>query len=447
MKTDNPDINGCLTEDGDICSNPMDPHDPSSSLVYVDSTAVYQQSDPSHSISGTTSQVYGASDSTPDMKGFVASYTSRTDTSTGPTIMKCFAPDHVPAITTLAKEYAMFDGWFASVPGPTQVNRAYAASATSNGMGTNDVELMIRGFPQKTMFRQIEEMGLDYRVYFEQIPSVLEFKDMRRQYARKSYRYLDKLYSDLAAGDMPQYSWVEPKYYDTPLGPATDQHPDHDVSAGDQLIKDIYESLRSSPLWNSTALVITYDEHGGFFDHVPPPTGVPNPDGKNATDDPFDFTRLGVRVPSVVVSPWVKKGTVVHSKPQGEGQYEHASIISTVVHKLFQPIEGHEKPEYLTARDQWAATFEWLFDELDEPRVDCPTTLPEIPSHRELFPGTLPELNGQQKVTELQREFLAVAAGASNDRNFDYGATEKWTELDAAKYVEDRMKIFFSNLD
>lgn len=123
-------------------------------------------------------------------------------------------------------------------------------------------------------------------------------------------------------------------------GAANDQHPDHDVSAGDQLIKDVYEAVRSSPLWEKTALVITYDEHGGFYDHVPPPTGVPNPDGLNSTDDPFDFTRLGVRVPTVVISPWVKQGTVVHAKPAGEGQYEHSSIISTVVHKLFQPQSG-----------------------------------------------------------------------------------------------------------
>jgi phospholipase C len=237
MKETNSDIDGCLP-DNPICFNPIDPLDSSSQAVFVDNTAVYQQSDPSHSISGTTSQVYSQSNTTEDMHGFIASYSSRTgDASKGPTIMKCFSADHVPAISTLASEFAMFDGnmsmlaeglslisqyhflgYFASVPGPTQVNRAYAASSTSNGMGTNDVNKMIRGFPQKTMFKQLEEMGLDYRVYFELIPSVLEFKDMRRKEARASYRVLKTLFSDLAAGDLPQYSWVEPRYYDTPNG-------------------------------------------------------------------------------------------------------------------------------------------------------------------------------------------------------------------------------------
>ena len=74
-------------------------------------------------------------------------------------------------------------------------------------------------------------------------------------------------------------------------------HPDHDVSEGDKLIKKIYDALRAGPKWESTALIITFDEHGGFFDHVPPPTNIPNPDGLNSTNPAFDFTREGVRVP------------------------------------------------------------------------------------------------------------------------------------------------------
>lgn len=179
--------------------------------------------------------------------------------------------------------------------------------------GTNDVEKMVKGFPQKTMFKQLEEMGLDWRVYFEFAPLVLEFKDMRRPPARKSYRVMSTFFEDAAAGDLPAYTWLEPRWMDTPAGPANDQHPDHDASAGDRLIKDIYEAIRAGPAWNKTAFIITYDEHGGFFDHVPPPTGVPNPDGLNSTDDPFDFTRLGVRVPFVVVSPWVQKGEYMSS--------------------------------------------------------------------------------------------------------------------------------------
>lgn len=125
MKEGNSDINGCLPGlEG--CSNPIDPLDAASEKVSVDDTAVYQQSDPSHSISGTTSQIYGTTNTSADMNGFISSYTKRTgDSEKGPTIMKCFSEEHVPVITTLAKEFAMFDGWYASVPGPTEVNRAY----------------------------------------------------------------------------------------------------------------------------------------------------------------------------------------------------------------------------------------------------------------------------------------------------------------------------------
>ena len=183
--------------------------------------------------------------------------------------MKCFAPENVPAISTLASEFAVFDGYFASVPGPTEPNRCYAMSATSHGMGTNDVEMMVKGMPQKTIFRQIEEMGLDYRIYMEQVPSAVMFKDVRHKDARHRYRFLDALYEDLSSGDMPEYSWVEPSYFDVPeLNKyASDQHPAHDVSEGDALIKSIYEAVVASPVWNETAFIITYDEHGGFFDH------------------------------------------------------------------------------------------------------------------------------------------------------------------------------------
>lgn len=141
-KEDNAEIDGCLPDDP-ACSNPADPFDSSSAVYVVDNSAVYVQTDPRHSISGTTAQIYGATDANaggkPDMQGFVSSYTSACGSpDLGAGIMKQFAPDHVPAISTLAEEFVVFDGYFASVPGPTEVNRAYVGSATSNGMVTRD---------------------------------------------------------------------------------------------------------------------------------------------------------------------------------------------------------------------------------------------------------------------------------------------------------------------
>jgi phospholipase C len=446
LKQQNPEINGCLPNDKG-CSNPVDPLDPASPQFTVDDTAVYAQVSPSHSISGTTKQIYGSADSTgaPNMNGFIKSYTSSTGSvEGGEGIMKCFSPSHVPVIANLSMEYGFFDGWYASVPGPTMVNRAYAASGTSHGMGTNDEKTIALGLPQKTMFKQLVDMGLDIRVYFQIAPSVLMFKDMRHKDIRGKYKPFPKLYEDLKTGDIPQFTWLEPNYFDAENFPSSDQHPDHDVSIGDKLIKDVYEAVRASPIWEKTALIITYDEHGGFFDHVAPPVNVPSPDGINSVDDPFDFTRLGVRVPTVVVSPWIPKGSVFHAPSDADaGQYEHSSLISTIVHKMFQPTEGHHKQPYLNKRDEWAATFEHIFHLLPSHRTNCPNTTPTPESHRSQFPNTLPPPDGKGPLSDLQREMLAIVAGATEDMTFWNQNLTSWNEGKGAKYCQERMNLYF----
>lgn len=201
LKQVNPEIDGCLPNQTG-CSNPIDPTDPASPQFTVDNTAVYQQISPSHSISGTTVEIYGTADGTvPNMNGFISKYTQSTGSvEGGETIMKCFDPVHVPVIANLSLEYGMFDGWFASVPGPTMVNRAYAASSTSHGMGTNDPKTIAKGLPQETMFKQLIDMGHDIRVYFQIVPSVLMFKDMRRDDVRGNYHPFRKVFDDLAKG-------------------------------------------------------------------------------------------------------------------------------------------------------------------------------------------------------------------------------------------------------
>lgn len=455
LKQKNPDVRGCLPGQAG-CSNHVDPKDTSSASYTVDNEAVYVQADPSHSISATTSQIYGYPEGTePTMDGFLSSYASRYgDPDLGPLIMKCFAPEHVPVISTLASEFGFFDGWHASVPGPTMVNRAYAGSATSAGMGTNDEKTIALGMSQKTVFRQLQEMGRDYRVYWSDVPSVLMFKDMRHRDARPKYRQLNDLFVDLAAGDMPEFTWVEPAYFDTPHQAATDQHPAHDVTLGEDLIKRVYEAVRASPIWEETAFIVTYDEHGGFFDHVvPPDTNVPNPDGKNSTDDPFDFTRLGIRIPTVVASPYIPKGSVFHAPDElGASQYEHSSIIATVVHKLFSPKPGHAAPEFLTKRDAWAKTFEGIFDFSSPPRQDCPETLPSPISLAEVAPSALPMVGGSKTLSDLQRELLAVVVGAAaaegsghfNEELFVQLASNM-TEAEAGTYCLNAVKNFLMN--
>ena len=131
--------------------------------------------------------------------------------------------------------------------------------------------------------------------------------------------------------------------------------------------------MRASPIWNETLLIITYDEHGGLYDHVSPPqTGIPNPDGMVSLDPPYDFERLGLRVPFIPISPWIKKGTLLSAPPAGT-YFSHSSTAATI-RKMFQL----PSPP-LSMREAGAATYESIIN-LDAPRTDCPTTLPLPPS-------------------------------------------------------------------
>jgi phospholipase C len=177
---------------------------------------------------------------------------------------------------------------------------------------------------------------------------------------------------------LPDYSFVEPNYSDHPGDDggellASDQHPDHDVQAGEVFIASIYDAIRQNPdLWQSTALLITYDEHGGIYDHVPPPACIP--DGFHApladtNNMPFAFDRLGVRVPSILVSPWIAKGTVVPGPedPANGRVFEHASIPATITQHFIGNYDNR------TPREKAAQTFLDLLTDEMRPDSDCPT--------------------------------------------------------------------------
>jgi phospholipase C len=221
-------------------------------------------------------------------------------------------PEVVPAYTALAMEYAVFDRWFASVPASTQPNRFYVHSATSFGAMSNVRNDLIAGFPQKTIFDSITDSGHSFGIYYQNIPATLFYHNLRKlKYVTKFHDYSLKFKQHAKRGVLPNYVVVEQRYFDMNLLPANDDHPSHDVAQGQAFVKEVYEILRASPQWKEMLFVITYDEHGGFYDHVPTPADdVPNPDGL-VGDAPyyFDFKRLGVRVPTIMISPWINKGT------------------------------------------------------------------------------------------------------------------------------------------
>lgn len=213
---------------------------------------------------------------------------------------------------TLVSEFAVFDRWFASVPASTQPNRLYVHSATSHGATSNVASLLAKGYPQRTIFENLDDAGISFGVYYQNIPAVLFYRNLRKlKYIGKFHPYGLSFKNDAKNGKLPGYVVVEQRYMDSKLEPANDDHPSHDVYQGQMFVKEVYETLRSSPQWNQTLFIITYDEHGGFYDHVPTPiSGVPSPDGIVGPEPfLFKFDRLGVRVPTIMVSPWIQKGT------------------------------------------------------------------------------------------------------------------------------------------
>lgn len=223
------------------CSVPEDPTDPSSRRVPAGDGAIYvQPADPGHSVGQTHLQLFGflpadgepadSRDLTPNMTGFIESYKGKLATANvtdvpAEFIMEGFASAHVPVLSTLANEFAIFDGWFAGVPGPTEVNRAFAQSASSDGMGTNDIWREAFGLPQKTVYEQLDDAGHDWQVVFEDFPAAVIMGYTRKHLSR--FHTLPTFLKQLKNGTLPAFTWMEPRYYDDWNQPARDQHPDH----------------------------------------------------------------------------------------------------------------------------------------------------------------------------------------------------------------------------
>uniref|UniRef100_A0ACD5ZIP7 Uncharacterized protein n=1 Tax=Avena sativa TaxID=4498 RepID=A0ACD5ZIP7_AVESA len=402
--------------------------------------------DPGHSFEDVLDQVFGSRPNgtagaagLPTMSGFVRSALS-VNSLLSSAVMRGFTPSLLPAFSALAADFAVFDRWFSSLPGPTQPNRLFLYSATSHGAVAHDKLSLLAGYPQRTIFDSLDADGLPFSVYFKTIPTVLFYRRLRtvRNVATRLHLYDPTFRSHARRGVLPPLSVIEPRYFDLTGTPADDDHPAHDVANGQRLVKDVYETLRASPQWNTTLLLVTYDEHGGFYDHVATPvTGVPSPDGlRGPVPFFFKFDRLGVRVPTLMISPWIKKGTVVGRPPNGPtptSEYEHSSIPATIK-KIFNLRSG-----FLTKRDEWAGTFEHIFTQLDEPRTDCPETLPEVP-----FVRTRPAKE-HGLLSDFQRELVELASFLNGDymlTSFAEETKKKMTVKQADSYVRRAITSF-----
>jgi len=350
--------------------------------IKVQSDAAYQgqlDPDPDHHFPGVNLQLFDGTDGPPEepsMKGFIKSYfQQRRDVDHSHRIMSYFKPERIPILTGLARNYALFNGWFASIPGPTLCNRAFAHYGTSFGeVGMNLFYLKV---PYLSIYERMIKAGRTAKLYyFDQQSSSLEVVNLLKNQPQL-FGLFDDFISDCKKNRLPDYCFVEPNYSDHEDDGggellASDQHPDHHMLAGEAFIGQVYKAIRDNPnLWKNTLLLVTYDEHGGIFDHVPPPACTP--DGFEASGEatetgvPFKFDRLGVRVPAIAVSPWIPKGTVVpglEDKTNGR-IFEHASIPNTVM-QAFQVDDDNRSP-----REKVANTFLDLLSDTMRSDDDC----------------------------------------------------------------------------
>ncbi|MFF5295955.1 alkaline phosphatase family protein [Paractinoplanes globisporus] len=362
-------------------SCPEDPKRPGSPRVRPTPTASpVLGTDPDHSHQAVMDQIAGD----PPMSGFIASYLhkikhgtsrpmswwqralnavlgflktawSRLTRRRGPIpaqardIMRCFPPAEIPVLGFLAKQYAVLTGWHASVPGETWPNRQYAHAATSHGTANIKVDF----YTDTTVFERLSEAGRTWSIYVDGVAQVWAYPKLWMN-GTDHFHDMDRLLDDIRRGTLPDYAFIEPNHGFGP-GEGNSQHPGNNLvsgdsfTAGEALMARVYNALVASPeLFASTLLLITYDEHGGFFDHVAPQTVTP-PDKHQ--DHGFDFSLSGVRVPAVAVSPLIPAGTVKGIF------YEHASIPAMVLHQFAPGTPS------LTERDAHSA------DPLDELRL------------------------------------------------------------------------------
>jgi len=240
-------------------------------------------------------------------------------------VMKFHARGALPALHALAENFTICDRWFSSLPGPTWPNRLFVHSGTSLGRVTMPEGVMnanLHWYNQTTLYDRLNEKQISWKVYFGDVPQSLVLVNQWAPRNMIHYHHMQR-FLEHAAGpeaEFASYVFIEPTYNQPG---ANDDHPCHNVLEGEKLIAEVYNALRANEaLWRCSLLVILYDEHGGYYDHVTPPATVP-PDHHQ---EEFTFDQLGVRVPAILVSPYARKQVV-------NTQFDHTSLLRYLVEK------------------------------------------------------------------------------------------------------------------
>lgn len=298
-------------------------------------------------------------------------------------IMGIYTPPMLPILSGLARGYAVCDHWFSSVPTETLPNRAFVCAGTSQG----HMDDKTKSYTAPSIFGLLSQHQLGWMIYgYSQPPLTRQNFPDTIQASDDHFGLFTDFQAAAQAGTLPAYTFLEPSWD----AAGNSQHPNYDVALGEQLIHDVYYALRHSPNWNQTLLIITYDEHGGCYDHVAPPSGAVPPDN-SVGEYGFDFTRFGLRVPTVLVSPWIAPGTVFRV-PAGSMPLDHTSILKTLELRWGLPP--------LTARDAAAPDLGAALT-LAAPRNDDPLAGVGVPQSNSVNPVASRPSHLQQVHAEL----------------------------------------------
>jgi phospholipase C len=330
------------------------------------------------------------------MQGFLQDFDADDDTWDETLQMtKTYTSADIPVITSLAKQYAVSDRWYCSMPTQTNPNRAFSLCGTSLGRLVNagPEEIGIEQFNTRTIWNALAEKGVSMGIFYHEIWhggqcfTQYTFPNMNRviRTPRGGRPLLEVVpiddpnlgfYARAAAGQLPAFTYIEPKWgggisYELSKQ-GNDYHPPTSVCPGEKLLYDIYTALKSNAkAWERTLLIVTFDEHGGTYDHHAPAWGATNPGDPDSLSSPFNFHLFGVRVPTLLISPYVIPGTVFRA-PLGRPPFDHTSTLATLLRwKGIEPAEAG-----LWNRVAAAPTFEWVLSPtVVNPGVELPAPI------------------------------------------------------------------------
>ncbi|KAH8812273.1 phosphoesterase superfamily protein [Xylogone sp. PMI_703] len=362
---------------GSFCSEPKD----------FDSVA----NDPSHAVTGNNMEFYG--EFTPDNAaiasgalvpnnlGFITeqihNYGSKANiTALAIQVMNYYTEDQVPVLTSLVENFLTFNHWHSDLAGPTDPNRLALTSGSSHGHGKNLGTDYNYGFNFTSIFQAVTESGNTWKNYWDTAggtgPEAKAYTWTQATNNSGLVVPMTQFYTDAVAGNLPTFSYLNPSCCGVGT---TSMHDSGLVSDGEAFIKKVYDSLRAGPQWENSLFIITFDETGGFHDHVAPPL-APRPDNlsyseaaPNGVTYTYNFDRLGGRVPTWLISPWIEQGAVEQFGTNSFGEtvsYCASSVLRTLGYLWdFEPF---------TPRVEWAPSFDHLIQ--TKSRSDAISALP-----------------------------------------------------------------------